>query len=69
MLLQGLPYSTYLNNPNSLHTNILNAIAADLSEPEASNVYVQSSAPIGTTGIRLTIVADGYNDPPDTGAA
>ena len=68
-MLQGLPYSTYLTNPNSLHINILNAISSDLSEPEASNVYVQSATPIGTTGVRLTIVADGYNDPPDTGAA
>ena len=68
-LLQGLPYSTYLTNPNSLHINILNAISSDLSEPEASNVYVQAATPIGTTGVRLSIVADGYNDPPDVGAA
>ena len=68
-MLQGLPYSMYLNNPNSLHINILSAIGSDLSEPEASNIYIQSVSPIGSTGVRLSIIADGYNDPPDTGAA
>lgn len=66
LLIQGLTLDRYQQSVG-VQTAIQEGIGADISDPESSNVYIKSVQSVNKTGVRVSLMVDGYDSAPDNG--